>query len=211
LYSSEIIYQYFPNLSSLQKKQIDVLYELYSFWNQKINVISRKDIENLYLKHVLHSMGIAKVFQFNAGTSILDAGTGGGFPGIPLAILFPKVQFNLVDSIGKKIMVVNNISKELQLSNVTANQMRLEQIEEHYQFVVYRAVTALNILIKWLGENISEISTHKMSNGIICLKGGDLREELSKIKREYKIFELSDYFEEGYFEEKRIIYIPVIR
>jgi 16S rRNA (guanine527-N7)-methyltransferase len=205
---SEIISHYFPNLSETQKKQFAQLYSLYKEWNDKINVISRKDVDNLYINHVLHSLGIAKVNSFKPGASILDVGTGGGFPGIPLAILFPETQFHLVDSIGKKITVVKNVAEGLGLKNVRAEQIRAEQIKGQYDFIVSRAVTRIKEFYGWINNKVKTKSIHDMDNGILYLKGGDLDEELGELKRLYQIFELSTYFKEDFFETKKVVFVP---
>lgn len=205
----DIIFHYFQDLSPLQKSQFAQLYGLYKDWNEKINVISRKDIDNLYINHVLHSLGIAKVISFQPGARILDAGTGGGFPGIPLAIFFPQSQFHLVDSIGKKITVVKSIAQALELKNVRSDQLRAEQLKEEYDFIVSRAVTRLKEFYGWVHKKARKKSTHELYNGILYLKGGDLEEELSELKKPYQIFELSDYFKEEYFQTKKIVYIPL--
>lgn len=205
----DIIFKYFPDLSELQKSQFAQVYSLYKDWNEKINVISRKDIENLYINHVFHSLGIAKVIEFKPGASILDVGTGGGFPGIPLAIMFPESRFHLVDSIGKKITVVKNVAESLGLKNVTAEQVRAEQLKGEYDFIVSRAVTRLNEFYSWIHRKAKKQSTHDLYNGILYLKGGDLDEELSELKKPYQLFSLSDYFKEEYFETKKVVYVPL--
>ncbi len=207
--TAEIIFRYFPDLTENQRDQFTKLYSLYSEWNEKINVISRKDIENLYTNHVLHSLGIAKVATFQRGASILDVGTGGGFPGIPLAILFPETQFHLVDSIGKKITVVNHVAEGLGLTNVRAEQIRAEQIKGEYDFIVSRAVTRLKEFYGWINKKVKKKSVHELYNGILYLKGGDLEEELTEMKRPYQIFELPDYFTEEFFQTKKVVYVPL--
>ena len=207
--SSEIINTYFPLLSEKQKKQFSALYDLYREWNEKINVVSRKDIENLYINHVLHSLGIARVMEFKKGADVLDVGTGGGFPGIPLAILFPESNFHLVDSIGKKITVVQAVAKELGLTNTRAEQIRAEQIRQEYDFIVSRAVTRLKEFHSWIHKKVKLKSVHELPNGILYLKGGDLTEELAELKREYRVFNLSDYFAEEFFETKKVVYVPL--
>ncbi|WP_234736352.1 16S rRNA (guanine(527)-N(7))-methyltransferase RsmG [Tellurirhabdus bombi] len=202
------ILTYFPQLTSRQQEQFAALDELYRHWNAQINVVSRQDIDALYEKHVLHSLGIAKVIQFKPGTEILDVGTGGGFPGIPLAILFPLADFHLVDSIGKKIKVVNEVVQALGLTNVKAEQARVERLDTTYDFVVSRAVTRLHPFIGWVRYKIHKAGNNALPNGVLYLKGGDLAEELAEIKERYRIYELSDYFEEPFFETKKIIYIP---
>ena len=189
--SLELILQYFPNITSEQKKQFAELEVLYKDWNEKINVISRKDTDSLYEKHILHSLGIAKVMQFADGTKVLDIGTGGGFPGIPLAILFPNVQFTLVDSIGKKITVVKGVAESLGLKNVTAHHMRAEQLKEKFHFVVSRAVTQMPVFLTWLRGKFEKEQFNPKHNGVLYLKGGDLAEELAGLKAE--IFSLKNY------------------
>jgi 16S rRNA (guanine527-N7)-methyltransferase len=207
--TAEIIFRYFPDLTALQQKQFDQLDPLYRDWNEKINVISRKDIDNLYINHVLHSLGIAKVNSFNPGARVLDVGTGGGFPGIPLAILFPETHFHLVDSIGKKITVVKNVAEALGLKNVKTEQIRAEQIKGEYDFIISRAVTRLKEFYGWVHRKVKTTSTHQLYNGILYLKGGDLEEELAELKKHYQIFELSDYFREDFFETKKVVYVPL--
>lgn len=185
------------------------LFDLYSDWNEKINVISRKDIENLYVNHVLHSLGIAKVMSFKPGASVLDVGTGGGFPGIPLAILFPETKFHLVDSIGKKITVVNAVADGLALKNVWGEQIRAEQIKGKYDFIVSRAVTRLKEFYGWIHQKVKDKSMHDLDNGILYLKGGDLDEELKELKKPYSLYNLSDYFKEEFFETKKVVYVPL--
>lgn len=209
LQTAEIIFNYFPNLTEKQKQQFDQLFPLYEEWNNKINVISRKDIENLYVNHVLHSLGIAKVNEFKPGASVLDVGTGGGFPGIPLAILFPETQFHLVDSIGKKITVVKNVAEGLGLKNVKAEQIRAEQIKGEYDFIVSRAVTRLKEFYGWINKKAKRDSHHKFFNGILYLKGGDLTEELAELKRSHQVINLSDFFKEEFFETKKVVYVPL--
>jgi len=205
----ELINKYFPDITDEQRFRFGQLEDLYYYWNARVNVISRQDIETLYERHVLHSLGIAKVLQFKPGTSILDVGTGGGFPGIPLAILFPEAQFHLVDSIGKKIRVVEEIVQGLGLSNVRAEQVRAEKLDDSYEFVVSRAVTRITPFVGWVKRNISRNSFHTLRNGILYLKGGDLTEELSELKEKSRIYELSDYFDEEFFETKKVVYVPL--
>lgn len=203
----EIILKYFPGLSQRQTEQIDMLLPLYKEWNEKINVISRKDIEHLYERHVLHSMGIAKVVSFAPGASVIDAGTGGGFPGIPLAILFPDTNFHLVDSIGKKIKVVNEIVSALQLKNVTAEHCRVEGREQKFDFAISRAVAQLSEMVNWLQPNIKKGEGSSLPNGMLFLKGGDLKDEISTAGKNVKIYELKDFFTEDYFAEKKVLYV----
>lgn len=203
----KLIEKYFPKLTEQQRNQFAALGELYAHWNAQINVISRQDIDALYEKHVLHSLGIAKVIQFKPGSEILDVGTGGGFPGIPLAILFPLVDFHLVDSIGKKIKVVQEVASALDLQNVKAEQARVEHLNTTYDFVVSRAVTRLKPFMGWVRYKIRKVGNNDLPNGVLYLKGGDLAEELAKVPDKYRIFDLSDYFEEEFFETKKVIYI----
>lgn len=204
----ELIYTYFPKLSPQQREQFAALQELYGHWNAQINVISRQDIDALYEKHVLHSLGVAKVIQFKPGTEILDVGTGGGFPGIPLAILFPLTDFHLVDSIGKKIKVVTEVASALGLTNVKAEQARVEHLNTAYDFVVSRAVTRLKPFMGWVRYKIRKVGNNDLPNGVLYLKGGDLAEELAEVPDKYRIYELSDYFAEEFFETKKVIYVP---
>ncbi|WP_421827243.1 16S rRNA (guanine(527)-N(7))-methyltransferase RsmG [Larkinella sp.] len=204
----DLIKKYFPDLSARQLEQFAALDDLYRHWNAQINVISRQDIDSLYEKHVLHSLGIAKVIQFVPGTEILDVGTGGGFPGIPLAILFPLVDFHLVDSIGKKIKVVTEISSALGLTNVKAEQARVEHLESTYDFVVSRAVTRLQPFLGWVRYKILKTGNNKLRNGVLYLKGGDVSEELAEVQEKHRIYELSTYFDEPFFETKKVIYLP---
>ncbi len=206
---AEIIFHYFPDLSPTQKNQFESLYTLYAEWNEKINVVSRKDIDNLYVNHVLHSLGIAKVQTFNPGSDILDVGTGGGFPGIPLAILFPETTFHLVDSIGKKITVVNEVSKGIGLKNVKAEQARAEQLKGKYDFIVSRAVTRIKEFHQWIHQKTKQKSRHERDNGILYLKGGDLDEELNELKKPYQLYNLSDHFKEEFFETKKVVFVPL--
>ncbi len=205
----KLLQKYFPNLTDKQREQLAKLPALYAEWNEKINVISRKDIENLTERHVLHSLAIAEVIRFQKGSQILDVGTGGGFPGIPLAILFPEVQFTLIDSIGKKIKVVEAVAKAIGLQNVTAEHIRVQQIKQKFDFVVSRAVTNLQELQKISRKTILKTDKNGMPNGIICLKGGDLKEELKPFKSRVEVFEISDFFEEEFFETKKIVYLPI--
>ena len=210
----DLILKYFPDLTAEQIQQMGRIYELYAHWNEQINVISRKDIEQLYERHVLHSLGIAKVTSLAAGASVLDVGTGGGFPGIPLAILFPEARFHLVDSIGKKIKVVQEVAQALGLNNVKAEQARAEELRGKYDFVVSRAVTQLGPFYSWVRNKLAPPSVRASAEqsfrpGILCLKGGDLTEELSVIRMPFEIFDLSRYFEEPFFETKKVVYISV--
>lgn len=204
----ERIAAYFPSLDKRKIEQFAQLGPLYTHWNKSINVISRKDIESLYIKHVLHSLGIAKVQPFLPGSRILDIGTGGGFPGIPLAILFPETEFLLVDSIGKKIRVVQAVSEEIGLKNVQAVHGRAEKQKGEFDFIVSRAVTRMSDFVKWTRNKFSQVSRHELENGILYLKGGDLEEELKPFKSA-RIFSLSDYFEEEFFETKKVVHLPV--
>ena len=206
---STIIEKYFPRLTEKQKQQFAQLGELYATWNAQINVISRADIDNLYEKHILHSLAIAKIVDFKDFTEILDVGTGGGFPGIPLAILYPNCQFLLVDSIGKKIKVVNEIATALGLENITAEQMRAELVEGEFDFVVSRAVTKLLPFYGWVKGKININNYNKLKNGILYLKGGDLKEELKELGKKSRVFELSDYFTEEFFETKMVVHVPM--
>ncbi len=204
----ELIQHYFPNLSDLQYKQIKALGELYSDWNAKINVISRKDMAHFYERHVLHSIAIAKVIQFNPDTQILDVGTGGGFPGVPLAILFPDVSFHLVDSIGKKIKVVQEVSNALELTNLSAEHARAEQVSGQFDFVVSRAVTRLAEFYPWVQNKFNKKSFNDLDNGILYLKGLDLMEEFDQLKKPYQVFSLKDYYAEEWFESKGLVFVP---
>ncbi|QNS42243.1 16S rRNA (guanine(527)-N(7))-methyltransferase RsmG [Chryseobacterium manosquense] len=201
----ELIEKHFPNLTEEQKNQFAKLEELYKEWNEKINVISRKDMDSLYEKHILHSLGIAKVMEFAPYTKVLDIGTGGGFPGIPLAILFPEVQFTLIDSIGKKITVVKEVSAGIGLKNVTAIHGRAESLKEKFHFVVSRAVTQMPVFLRWLKGKFEKEQFNPKHNGVLYLKGGDLAEELAGLKCE--IFSLQDFFETEFFETKKVVYL----
>lgn len=203
--ASDLILKYFPNITETQQKQFAALEPLYKEWNEKINVISRKDTDSLYEKHILHSLGIAKVMDFADGTKVLDIGTGGGFPGIPLAILFPYVQFTLVDSIGKKITVVKGVAESLGLKNVTAHHMRAEQLKEKFHFVVSRAVTQMPVFLTWLRGKFEKEQFNPKHNGVLYLKGGDLAEELAGLKCE--IFNLKSYFDGEFFDTKKVVYL----
>ncbi|MEY4611048.1 MAG: rRNA ((527)-N(7))-methyltransferase [Bacteroidota bacterium] len=207
--TADIVKKYFPNLSEKQLEQFELLFPLYTEWNEKINVISRKDIDHVMLHHVLHSLAIAKIIDFRPGTEILDVGTGGGFPGIPLAILFPECQFLLVDSIGKKIKVVEEVAKALGLLNVQAKHARAEDIDQDFEFVVSRAVTRITPFYYWVRKKISPNHFHAMRNGILYLKGGDLTEELEEFGKKHKLFDISTYFEEDFFETKKVLYVPM--
>lgn len=204
----ELIDKYFPGISEEQRTQFEALQELYRDWNLKINVVSRKDIEELYLRHVVHSLGIAKVTEFKPEAKILDVGTGGGFPGIPLAILFPHTNFHLVDSIGKKIKVVDEVVEGLGLKNVKTTNARVEEIKGNYDFIVSRAVAAMPTFVHWVKGKIAKTSVHDLKNGILYLKGGDLTEELQPYKTT-QIFPLDAYFEEEFYETKKVVYLPM--
>ena len=206
---ASIVFHYFNSLSATQQKQFAELGGLYKEWNEKINVVSRKDIENIYTNHVLHSLGIAKVMAFNPGASVMDVGTGGGFPGIPLAILFPETEFYLIDSIGKKITVVKEVASALDLKNVKAEQIRAEQVKDKFDFVVSRAVTRMKEFYGWVRTSVKQKSLHQLDNGILYLKGGDLDEELNELKKPYSLYDLSGYFKEDFFETKKVVYMPI--
>lgn len=205
----DIILKYFPDLTETQKEQFAALYDLYTDWNSKINVISRKDITNLYEHHVLHSLGIAKIIRFRPGTEIMDLGTGGGFPGIPLAILFPDTHFHLVDSIGKKVKVATEIAQAIGLKNVTTRHCRAEEEKEQFDFVVSRAVMPLTDLLKTCRKNIKKEQQNALPNGLICLKGGELEREVLPVKHNTTITELKDFFTEEFFETKKVVYVTV--
>ncbi len=206
----DIIFKYFPKLSEVQKQQFAQLAEVYPFWNDQINVISRKDISSLYLHHVLHSLAIAKFMtSFTPGTRILDVGTGGGFPGIPLAILFPEVQFHLVDSIGKKIKVVREVAEALGLKNVEADHMRVEELDYKYDFIVSRAVTRLAEFVPWIRNKFEKNDKNGVPNGILYLKGGDLKDEIKEARLKAELYPLSAYFEEDFFETKYVVYVTM--
>ena len=205
----ELITKYFPNLSETQKTQFAALYDLYLDWNSKINVISRKDITNLYEHHVLHSLGIARFIHFTPGTRIMDLGTGGGFPGIPLAILFPETSFHLVDSIGKKVKVASEVAHAIGLKNVSFKHCRAEEEKTKFDFVVSRAVMPLTDLLKIIRKNISDEQKNSLPNGLICLKGGELEKETLPVKNKTILYDLKDDFSEEFFETKKVVYVPV--
>jgi 16S rRNA (guanine527-N7)-methyltransferase len=204
----KFIYHYLPALDSKQLQQLESLFEIYKHWNSRINVISRKDIDYFYLHHVLHSLSISKFIQFKAGTKILDIGTGGGFPGVPLAIVFPKVHFYLADSIGKKIKVINDVKEKLELDNISTHYDRVENLEFKVDFVVCRAVAPLETLLSWSANRISKQQNHPIRNGFLCLKGGDLSNELSNFKKA-QVLPLKEYFSEAFFETKKLVYFPL--
>ena len=202
------IIAHFPNLTEIQLEQFSRIAELYKDWNQKINVVSRKDIDEIYTHHVLHSLGIAKVLAFKDGAKVLDVGTGGGFPGIPLAILFPEVKFHLVDSIGKKIKVVDEVVEGLGLTNVKTSNCRVEELKGTYDFVVSRAVAPMETFTRWIKGRVAKKCNHELKNGILYLKGGDLAEELENYPKA-TIYNLPDYFKDGFFETKKLVHLPV--
>ena len=204
-----IILKYFPNITPTQQEQFAKLQSLYEEWNSQINVISRKDIELLYERHVLHSLGIAKVIQFNPKTNVMDVGCGGGFPGIPLAILFPETNFYLVDSIGKKIKVVNEVAQALGLKNVRAAHIRAEEVQDRYEFIVSRAVTEFPAFYRWVQNKISRKQFNTLPNGILYLKGGDLKEEFKDFKKRVVFYDLKDIFSEEFFETKKVVFMPM--
>ena len=203
----ELIYSHFPDLTERQREQFAMLKEVYATWNEQINVISRKDIEDLYVKHVLHSLAIAKVMPFVPGTKVLDIGTGGGFPGIPLAILFPECSFHMVDSIGKKIKVVNGAIEALELTNATGEHCRAESHKQKYDFIVSRAVTRMQGFLNFTRKKVHNVHENSLKNGLLYLKGGDLAEELAETGKDFKIFDLSQMFEEPFFETKKVVYM----
>lgn len=205
----DLIFRYFPELTDTQKHQFGQLQNLYEHWNAQINVISRKDIDLLYERHVLHSLGIAKVIHFKPGTSILDVGTGGGFPGIPMAILFPECRFHLVDSIGKKIKVVTEVAAAIGLKNLTAEHERAEKLKDNYHFIISRAVTEFPEFYNWVRQKISKDNFNDLHNGILYLKGGDLREEFGAHYDKATFYNLKDYFEGEFFETKKVVYYPL--
>lgn len=202
----EIIHKYFKNLTENQVAQFEKLQSLYEDWNLKINVVSRKDIDELYLRHVLHSLGIAKVMSFKSGAKVLDVGTGGGFPGVPLAILFPETKFHLVDSIGKKIKVVNEVVEGLGLENVKTTHGRVEEVKDTYDFIVSRAVAQMETFVRWTKGKIAKKQNHELKNGILYLKGGDLAEELQKYTSA-TLYDLTNYFDEPFFETKKVVHL----
>jgi 16S rRNA (guanine527-N7)-methyltransferase len=205
----DIILKYFPNLTERQREQFAALLPLYEEWNAQINVISRKDMEHFYEHHVLHSLAIAKVIRFKPMAEVLDVGTGGGFPGVPLAIMFPETRFTLIDSIGKKIKVVSNVIEREGLTNAKAMQIRAEALDGEYDFVVSRAVTTLGEFVPWVKKKISKSQYHDMHNGILYLKGGDLKNELFTFRHKVKTWDISEWFDEAFFETKKVIYLPL--
>ena len=205
----DIILKYFPTLTDRQRQQFEALLPLYEEWNAQINVISRKDMEHLYEHHVLHSLAIAKVQPFKSMAKILDVGTGGGFPGVPLAIMFPEARFTLIDSIGKKIKVVDDVVRRLELSNTKVMQIRAEQLDGEYDFVVSRAVTTLGEFVPWVKGKISPTQYHRLRNGILYLKGGDLDAELKPFRKKATVWDISDFFAEDYFQTKKVIHLPL--
>jgi len=204
-----IISKYFPDLTKPQIQQFEQLFNAYSFWNSQINVISRKDIDLLFERHILHSLGIAKIISFKPNTQILDVGTGGGFPGIPLAILFPQSDFLLVDSVGKKIKVVNEVASTIGLTNVIGKHQRAEEVDKKFDFIVSRAVTEFPVFYSWIKNKILSNSFNDLHNGILYLKGGDLKEEFGHFYSKAKFFELKDYFTEEFFETKKVVYFKM--
>lgn len=202
------ILKYFPNLTDIQKEQFEKLDFLYHDWNEKINIISRKDIDALYTKHILHSLGIAKIIKFEPGTYVLDVGTGGGFPGIPLAILFPETRFYLIDLIAKKIKVVQAVAEGLELKNVKAEQLRAENVKGDFDFIVSRAVTNMPDFVSWVKTKIKKNNKHELKNGILYLKGGDLTEELKDFPKATE-YNLADFFEDEFFETKKVVHVPL--
>jgi len=204
-----LIKKYFPELTDEQIARFEAMNELYHDWNEKINVISRKDIGELYERHILHSLAIAKIIKFKSGTRIMDVGTGGGFPGIPLAVLFPETEFLLIDSVGKKIKVVNAVAEGLNLKNVVGQHTRVQSVKEKFDFVISRAVTAFPQFVNMVRKNISKEGGNSLPNGIIYLKGGDFGDEIKDYKKIIGITNISDYFEESYFETKKVVYLPI--
>ena len=205
-----LLSSYFPDLSTEQIRQFEALEGLYQTWNAQINVISRKDTDHFYERHVLHSLAIAKIVQFLPGSSVLDIGTGGGFPGIPLAILFPEVQFHLVDSIGKKIKVVQEVAASLGLQNVQASHARAETIKDRYDFIVSRAVTQMPVFLTWVKGKSAKKNLHNLKNGVLYLKGGDLSEELAGLRYPVKEFPISEFYKEEFFETKKVVYVQLV-
>ncbi|WP_372974083.1 16S rRNA (guanine(527)-N(7))-methyltransferase RsmG [Muriicola sp.] len=206
--NTDLILKYFPELTDTQTRQFTAMAGLYQDWNQKINVVSRKDVDELYLRHILHSLGIAKVISFLPGSRVLDVGTGGGFPGIPLAVLFPETQFTLVDSIGKKMRVVKEVIDGLGLNNVNAVHSRVEELQGSFDFIVSRAVAAMPSFVRWVDGRIRQKSVHPLKNGILYLKGGDLTEELQGFSKAH-IYPLSEYFKEDFFDTKVVVHLPL--
>lgn len=206
--SVQLIKKYFPEITEIQIDRYNALEDIYKDWNTKINVISRKDIDELYVRHILHSLGIAKVQPFKLGAKVLDVGTGGGFPGIPLAILFPETNFHLIDAIGKKVKVVQEVVNTLDLKNVTTEHIRAEKVKGKFDFIVSRAVTNMPDFVKWVRNKIAKEQKHELKNGILYLKGGDLKDELS-VYTTTKIYNIPDYFEEAFFETKKVVYLPI--
>ena len=204
----DTILNYFPELTERQQEQFRQMYHLYLDWNSKINVVSRKDIDQLYTRHILHSLAIAKVVSFKPGTRILDVGTGGGFPGIPLAVLFPEARFTLIDSIGKKIKVVSDVAEKLGLTNITAVHGRAEELEGNFDFVVSRAVTEMSAFLPWVWNKITPGGNNDPANGILYLKGGDIEAELTATKKSYALYPISEFFGEPFFETKFVVYLP---
>jgi len=205
----DILLKYFPHLTTKQKEQFAALYDLYADWNSKINVISRKDIQNLYIHHILHSLSIARIINFTKGTKIMDVGTGGGFPGVPLAIFFPDCNFLLIDSIGKKIKVATEVSAAIGLTNIAFRHCRAEEEKDKFDFVVSRAVMPLNDLVKITRKNISAKQNNSLPNGIICLKGGELQAELQSFRNYVEVDDLNKFFDEDFFETKKVVYLPI--
>jgi 16S rRNA (guanine527-N7)-methyltransferase len=204
----DVLLKYFPNLSETQIKQFELLKVVYEDWNMKINVVSRKDIDELYVRHVLHSLGIYKIIEFKPGTQVLDVGTGGGFPGIPLAIMHPEVDFYLIDIIAKKIKVVNEVVLALGLKNVRAEQKRAELVKNNFDFIVSRAVTNMTDFVQWVDGKIKKESKHELKNGVLYLKGGDLTEELQNFHNA-KEYHLQEFFDEDFFETKKVVHLPL--
>lgn len=203
-------YSHFENLSTKQEEQLQQLLPLYTFWNAQINVVSRKDIDLLMERHVLHSLAIAKIVDFQKGTRIMDVGTGGGFPGIPLAILYPEVEFLLIDSIAKKIKVVNEVAQSIGLKNIKAVHGRAENVSQKFDFIISRAVTKMPAFIEWVKDKINPICFNEFPNGILYLKGGDLTEEFSTVKQHYKEFEISDFYSDEFYETKKVVYVQLV-